>query len=272
MSKKCGFTLIELLVVIAIIALLLSILLPSLKIAKEKANLIQCKANLKSYHTAMSLYLHDNEGTYPFSRYSLFDGRGNPSQGLPSLPNKCQWHNRCISPEVNPGYAGPVYTYLSTMKTSMCPTFRNFAKKSGHTACAIEYDPQYSYSQNNFLGDSIGVLKESQVESSSSVLLYVEETIWKISVLAPVHILNDTVFLPRHPLDSSFPGDTIATYHGTTTSKPNDGMGNGVFVDGHVDLCDPWEKQVINGLEFRSSYLLSYPKRGGKNTQKVPYF
>ena len=51
--RRWGFTLIELLVVIAIIALLVSILLPSLKTAKQLANLTACQSNSKTMSTTL---------------------------------------------------------------------------------------------------------------------------------------------------------------------------------------------------------------------------
>jgi prepilin-type N-terminal cleavage/methylation domain-containing protein len=65
MKRSKGFTLIELLVVISIIALLLSIVMPSLKRVKEQARNTICQTNLHGMSYAFHTYLDDNKNTYP---------------------------------------------------------------------------------------------------------------------------------------------------------------------------------------------------------------
>jgi prepilin-type N-terminal cleavage/methylation domain-containing protein/prepilin-type processing-associated H-X9-DG protein len=64
-SATTGFTLIEVLVVVAIIALLLSILLPSLTAARNQARLVVCKANLKQLATIIATYQTEATGHVP---------------------------------------------------------------------------------------------------------------------------------------------------------------------------------------------------------------
>ena len=60
-GSSAGFSLIELLVVVSIISLLLAILLPALRGAREQSRRMACQNNLRQLATAWHLYLEDNE-------------------------------------------------------------------------------------------------------------------------------------------------------------------------------------------------------------------
>ncbi|MHC4462456.1 MAG: type II secretion system protein [Planctomycetota bacterium] len=121
-TLRLGFTLVELLVVIAIIALLLSILTPSLRRAKSMAIRIKCAHNLKQINLAMNLYLNGNDETYPCAQdplppgYWLWMGRGWRSFVEPHLSGNIDVNNPSVlfcpaDPTAKDKYESTSYSY-----------------------------------------------------------------------------------------------------------------------------------------------------------------
>jgi prepilin-type N-terminal cleavage/methylation domain-containing protein len=119
-----GFTLIEVLVVVAIIALLISILLPSLQRAREEAKSVVCMARLHSLSIAFSGFTSTHNGYYPEANL-WFDNMNNtygkfgwmaspdyrtPQQGgyydAPFGPNEKGYIARYMAKDIN-GYMCP---------------------------------------------------------------------------------------------------------------------------------------------------------------------
>jgi prepilin-type N-terminal cleavage/methylation domain-containing protein/prepilin-type processing-associated H-X9-DG protein len=243
MSKQRGFTLIELLVVIAIIAILMAILMPALQRVKEQAREMACRANLRQYGIAQSIYLDDNDSKYPTAWLSLV-GSEAPYSGYPRF---CRWHDPRFPPD------GPFWPYLKNAKVHLCPTFKILAKSEGARHPSHDQDipiiPQYSYSMNAYLGmkagdiakDSTGrgpVLKFTEItRSKSEVFFFAEENMWTRP--GCVWVLNDNALCGDGR-------DWFGTFHSTSGGNLNRGTCNVVFVDAHVD-------EVSSGLKEDST-------------------
>jgi prepilin-type N-terminal cleavage/methylation domain-containing protein/prepilin-type processing-associated H-X9-DG protein len=79
---RAGFTLIELLVVIAIIAVLAAMILPSLSLAKHRAQTVKCASNMKQWGMGFRMYADDNREFVPDEGDSseTIDSHGSPTQ------------------------------------------------------------------------------------------------------------------------------------------------------------------------------------------------
>ena len=78
-AARSGFTLVELLVVISLIAMLISMLLPSLGKSKERARMVQEVSNMRQLMIASSNYALENKSYYPYrvpGEYMLHQVRG----------------------------------------------------------------------------------------------------------------------------------------------------------------------------------------------------
>jgi len=137
--RRRGFTLIELLVVIAIIAILASILMPSLRRAKRQAVLVQCALNLRSTHQAMQMYGAD------FTYYPLV-GEVDPHPYSPVIAGY-----KGAAPHGGTGPPGQLLTgqYLSDARIAHCPGLggpTDFGWPRGIFSASTEYTA-YFYCQ-----------------------------------------------------------------------------------------------------------------------------
>ena len=138
-QNKNAFTLIELLVVIAIIALLLSILMPSLSKVKKQAMRVVCMANLSQWGLILTLYTEDHDGHFFPGYYDYTD----PNGVAHSSSNSDLWP-----------YA--LESYYQLPKLMVCPSSR-FTTPNIHEAASIEKNDgnlSGGYGLNGWLGNT----------------------------------------------------------------------------------------------------------------------
>jgi len=261
-----------------ILVVFVAVLAPALGNARSAMKSQLCMSNLKLFGRATASYMADNDDLFPNSHIALCRGWW----------GACQWHDRRATPWNNPEEAGVLWPYLETPQACLCPTFVSFAME--YYECHVPGDtyapplePQYSYSQNHYLGGGshqgpLGVMKGSEVDNPAGVLLWMEETLWRIPLLYATHVLNDTCIWPRHPYDPQVfvtkgkgGGDCIATYHNTSLQDKSAGLANAVFVDGHVERCDAKEFRDAGTHQLTASFYLAWPRKDGRFSQQCPY-
>jgi prepilin-type N-terminal cleavage/methylation domain-containing protein/prepilin-type processing-associated H-X9-DG protein len=137
MRHSKAFTLIELLVVIAIIAILLSVLIPALSVAKAMASGAVCMANLSALDKTWYLYQEDNDMKLVGLSNYYSGARATPYRWVePPLTNDSDDPEKVgmagtinLQTQLNGIRAGALYSYTGSEKVYHCPNDKYWKTK-----------------------------------------------------------------------------------------------------------------------------------------------
>ena len=242
--RGCGFTLVELLTVIAIVALLMALLLPSLKGVRDQSRAVLCLSNLRQMTIAAGVYIELNNGRYPVAYWN--------DSSRPGVWINTNWDYEVVV-DWNAGGTKTISTGLLwsgavASKIQQCPVF----KGSSNTIMA---EPHTGYNYNtSYIGHGQGESEQSSamaghVARPPKCALFGDGQ-WKLGA-------NKFMRAPwPNPGDASFFG----RYAGTQGFRHR-GMTNVAFCDGHAESwqqlhteTSPAEQeQITKGTGFLSA-------------------
>ena len=223
-----AFTLIEMLLVVTVIVLLISILLPSIRRAREHANVAVCMTRLSQIGKAANAYTISNQNRF--------------ASDFQSTRHVTCWHDWHQKERVTDGLLFP---YVGGYQFYLCPTFSQVYKLGvdnaycEHAASGVE--AFYSYSMNASMGAKgwAGYKWKGPmaIRQPSTMLFDSEENTWVVPGLSIVSINNGALGVGP---------DCIATYHlPESAGDLNTGLGNVLFMALHVNLTPPSQSAVL---------------------------
>ena len=250
-ERRRAFTLIELLVVVAIISLLISILLPSLKTAKDKARTAVCGANLKGIGTAVRACYTENHDYGP----SWDDGEFTNANGFIMYT----WVDVLFDLD-----------YLGDARSGLCPSDQrpDPVMEARGDAWGFSFvddlgqgqDPKRgvrtSYALNNIMHFNY---KRDRWKQDSSRQIYAIDGWWDWFSSMNAHWLWLTTDYGRYREPLQFP-NLYGTMVGWRHGYAGEFQTNSLFVDGHVKLLTAQPKPSAQELQIG---------RGGFDTNRA---
>jgi prepilin-type N-terminal cleavage/methylation domain-containing protein len=262
MRIKRGFTLIELLVVISIIAVLMAIMMPALRKAREQAVTVVCSSRLKDVGTMVRLYAQDYDDAIPATEGSAEELEEKPH-------SEWRWPVRLANYYSVEGGAGDtlnrekIFSYI----IFGCPTQDKYRENltdgvSGRTSNNLVNVPwRGTYGMNIFFSRTHGndlyddYRKFYQIQSPSSFPLYAGASAEYPSWYRYGGPQLATICWPYgpHPIAEEYNWE----YKGDETKynlfgpAPNhNGKTNYLMGDIHVEKMDIWPWKDFKGTDF----------------------
>lgn len=241
--KKKAFTLIELLVVIAIIALLIAVIVPALRKAKEAGQRVVCSNNLKSLGLANEIYANQHEGWFvPVYDDSQKSGRQ-------------QW-------VTNPDFRG--YMELDSLRDSattsvynmsdklLCPADRISTELTNAGGGGVLLSYGYNYTDWGWATVPYAGHRASNMKLPGSKLAFIDGIDWWV-IWGGADYEAGWDKLNQASLDDY--KAATPPVHGPVLYRHSEGA-NVAFYDGHVDFMK--KEEIFIGDDYRAT-----PRRPG---------
>ena len=242
MRRSRGFTIVELLIVIAIIAVLMSILIPALAVAKAQATGAVCLGNQRGLIQAWVLYANDNRGyivggdtlgyryeTTPQYSYQHCDWVDQPQDAAGNLTATSP--TKSVPDDEQRGIAkGALFKYVgASIKVYHCPGDRRYLNgspaasgwRSYSIAGHLNGSPLLTLVSVPYL---VNVKKIEDIAASSDKYVFVEEAETVAGYNARSWVLDPTGKYPTPPGNCWY--DPVAIWHNDKSTLS--------FADGHA--------------------------------------
>jgi prepilin-type N-terminal cleavage/methylation domain-containing protein/prepilin-type processing-associated H-X9-DG protein len=233
-----AFTLIELLVVIAILALLIAILLPTLRVSRQQAKAVLCSSNIKQLVFGLAMYETDNQ-TCP---YGFHFSHTPPPGGYPGYLEYDRtgwwWFNYITDYSMKDfGTDSIVWCPSRKIKNSVLKA-NVLCGNYGVSRSICKSSDDIQSHREEFIGTP---LSSSDIPHPGQTLLIVDSgysliSWWNVTDVPPVSlgsIIEDTAYVPGLEINKDknlWPGQEWDAINGR---HPNKTVNVG-FADGHV--------------------------------------